>query len=204
MTKERYRTTRKNLNNQTRLILDHLALLGAIAAKTTTGLSYGDKLGAGGIGLIQAAHRYTPAKGVPFASFAAIRIAGAIKDESRKWRRVDQRTVNPGQAFSMVSLDAPLGFGDKSATLHDVLADESFKRNVEEEVARRELRSMVFEECRLSLREKQVLWRVFWMGTDGKDIARRMGLHATRVSQYLRSGKAKVEKQLRRLEEENA
>ncbi|MEX1164379.1 MAG: sigma-70 family RNA polymerase sigma factor [Nitriliruptor sp.] len=40
-------------------------------------------LGAGAAGLVDAAHRYDPSTGVPFARYATIRIRGAVLDETR-------------------------------------------------------------------------------------------------------------------------
>jgi RNA polymerase sigma factor FliA len=71
---------------QQQLALDHRNLVHA-ALKAFGGLRrYTDRdglIGAGNLGLVQAAARYNPSTGVPFRKYAFIRIRGAILDEMR-------------------------------------------------------------------------------------------------------------------------
>jgi RNA polymerase sigma factor FliA len=70
------------------LIEEHLPLVGRVVHQLSAGfprhIDRDDLHGAGAAGLVDAAHRYDPATGVPFARYAAIRIRGAILDATRE------------------------------------------------------------------------------------------------------------------------
>jgi len=70
-----------------RLILDHLRLVRIIAlkimARLPAGIELNDLVHTGIIGLIDAVKKFDPAKGVKFATYASLRIRGAILDELR-------------------------------------------------------------------------------------------------------------------------
>jgi RNA polymerase sigma factor for flagellar operon FliA len=69
------------------LIVKHMALVGHIVRETMTRVpshvDRDDLSSAGLTALVQAAHAYDPARGVPFNRYAATRIRGAIVDELR-------------------------------------------------------------------------------------------------------------------------
>jgi RNA polymerase sigma factor FliA len=69
------------------LIHEHLRLVGPIATQMAAGfprhVDRQDLAGAGALGLVEAAGRYDPDRGVPFRRFAAARIRGAILDTVR-------------------------------------------------------------------------------------------------------------------------
>jgi len=71
-----------------KLVNEHLALVSSIAQKVakqvSTTLDYDELLACGREGLVQAAHRYDPERGVAFSTFAYYRIRGAIFDGVRK------------------------------------------------------------------------------------------------------------------------
>lgn len=79
----------QGLAHTDQLVLDHLHLVNAVIKERflrcigPVGLD--DLRGYGYIGLCQAAHRYDPARGVTFATFAWRRIAGSIGDGLRTW-----------------------------------------------------------------------------------------------------------------------
>ena len=55
-------------------------------------LDHDDLIGAGQLGLIQAAQRYQPDHGIPFRGFAYYRIRGAMLDLARKTDRPGRRS----------------------------------------------------------------------------------------------------------------
>jgi RNA polymerase sigma factor for flagellar operon FliA len=55
------------------------------------GVNFGDLVGAGNLGLVEAARRFDPAKGASFATFARHRIRGAIIDSLRRLDPVSRR-----------------------------------------------------------------------------------------------------------------
>lgn len=73
---------------QDRLVLESLDLVGAIvreiAARFPAHVDRGELWGAGALGLVEAAGRFDPSTGVPFRRYAAIRIRGAILDQTRR------------------------------------------------------------------------------------------------------------------------
>jgi RNA polymerase sigma factor FliA len=62
-------------------LVDHL--VHQLAARFPRHVDRDELRGAGAAGLVDAAHRYDPATGVPFARYASIRIRGAILDATR-------------------------------------------------------------------------------------------------------------------------
>ena len=69
------------------LCVDHLYLVqhvvNSLAARYPRHVDRGELWSAGAFGLVDAAQRYDPATGLPFARFATIRIRGAIIDSTR-------------------------------------------------------------------------------------------------------------------------
>lgn len=69
------------------LIEDHVHLVDHVVHQLTANfprhVDRDELVGAGAAGLVDAAHRYDPATGVPFARYASIRIRGAVLDETR-------------------------------------------------------------------------------------------------------------------------
>jgi len=70
------------------LILEHLSLVGHVIHRLPPGLRRAnteeDLFSAGTLGLVEAANKFDPARGVPFTAFARIRVHGAILDEIRR------------------------------------------------------------------------------------------------------------------------
>jgi len=90
------------------LVEEHLHLVNHVvnqlSARFPRHVDRDELRGAGAAGLVDAAHRYDPSTGVPFARYASIRIRGAILDatRSRDWAtrrlRRDLRTIESTQA----------------------------------------------------------------------------------------------------------
>jgi len=70
-----------------RLVREHLELVHDVVNRVAAGfpshVERDDLLDAGRLGLVEAARRYDPTTGVPFARYAAIRIRGAVLDSTR-------------------------------------------------------------------------------------------------------------------------
>lgn len=80
--------TKTQLKKRNQLVEENIDIVGYIANTMTTklpaGISREDILSIGSWGLIEAANRFNPEKGVLFKTFASTRIRGAILDELRK------------------------------------------------------------------------------------------------------------------------
>lgn len=98
-----YRTQEKQQVRDT-LILDHLGFVRNILLKTIAGLpSHVDRdnlESAGILGLVEAAEKFDPTRGVEFKSFAYLRIRGAILDELRRNSPLPQKML---QLVSQIS-----------------------------------------------------------------------------------------------------
>ena len=70
------------------LVLDHLGLVNRVVDRSFAGLyglvSRDDMIGAGMVGLVEAAHRFDESKGVKFSTFAYHRVRGAVGDLLRQ------------------------------------------------------------------------------------------------------------------------
>jgi len=70
------------------LVLEHLPLVNRVVDRSFGGLAprvpRDDLIGAGMLGLVEAAHRYDESKGVKFATFAYHRVRGAVVDLLRQ------------------------------------------------------------------------------------------------------------------------
>jgi RNA polymerase sigma factor FliA len=80
-------TTTETVTDPNELAERHLHLVDHVvhqlAARFPRHVDRDELRGAGAAGLVDAAHRYDPATGVPFARYASIRIRGAILDATR-------------------------------------------------------------------------------------------------------------------------
>lgn len=85
------------LEARNRLILDHIGMVKIIALKISARLppniELDDLIHSGVLGLIDAATRYNEQKGIKFATYASLRIKGAIMDDLRQndWATRTQR-----------------------------------------------------------------------------------------------------------------
>ncbi|HZC70506.1 MAG TPA: sigma factor, partial [Jatrophihabitans sp.] len=73
--------------NRDELVTEHLPLVGHLVRELMHRLpahvNRDDLVSAGSVALVLSARSFDPARGVPFARFAAIRIRGALTDELR-------------------------------------------------------------------------------------------------------------------------
>lgn len=102
-------TTAGALDAANALVEEHLHLVNHVvnqlSARFPRHVDRDELRGAGAAGLVDAAHRYDPSTGVPFARYASIRIRGAVLDatRSRDWAtrrlRRDLRTIESTQSL---------------------------------------------------------------------------------------------------------
>lgn len=80
--------TARALEARDRLVVEHVPLVKALAQRLAKRLpsevQVADLIGAGVVGLIDAANRYKPTRGVPFDAFARRRVQGAMLDSLRE------------------------------------------------------------------------------------------------------------------------
>jgi RNA polymerase sigma factor FliA len=94
---QRRPTTAIDLVARNRLVEAHMRLVGEIAgriARTSTGKGpeLEDLSADGVVGLLEAAERFEPERGIPFEAYARWRIDGAIRDGIRKYHWIERRT----------------------------------------------------------------------------------------------------------------
>jgi RNA polymerase sigma factor (sigma-70 family) len=177
----------RNLRNRENRVVRHLPLVRSIAnglCANAPRVEIDDLVSAGTVGLIEAVERYDQKRGVPFASYAYIRIRGAIIDEIR-------RVVAPSDpgdvASEPLSLEAPI-LAESSLTLMDVTIDPL----ASEPQQAAEL-SDLFEAIRhLPLREREMLGRSA-AGHTVAEIAGFYGCSESRASQLLVQARFRLE-----------
>ena len=125
------------------LILGNLTLvrliLGRLAARLPHGTDLDNLEAAGVLGLVEAANRYDPQRGIRFKTFAYTRIRGAIFDELRRncpfpqdlLERITKvrhflQTLTPPVSIEMLSLHSGLSHDD----VNECLAAMRFSRNI--------------------------------------------------------------------------
>lgn len=96
-------------------VLDHLDIVKIIASRVHTRIHWAvdlaDLVHTGVLGLIDAARKYDPARGVKFSTYASLRIKGAILDELRNldWASRRQRQKIKAVENAFETLEAQLG-----------------------------------------------------------------------------------------------
>lgn len=75
-------------HDETKLILDHIDIvkevLGRLSMRFPRHVDREDLWSAGAVGLVEAAGRFEPSRGIAFAAYARVRVAGAMIDATRK------------------------------------------------------------------------------------------------------------------------
>lgn len=113
---------------QETLVVDHLKLVERIATRLRCILpriiEETELVGAGNLGLVKAALKFNPSRGVPFAAYAKIRIRGEMLDHLRKNGRVSRRYRALGVAeAAVVSCEELLSNGRE--TIGETLEDSA-------------------------------------------------------------------------------
>lgn len=149
---------------------EHLGLVIHIARQVYPlgGVEADDVIGAGKVGLMQAAARYEEGAGVTFPTFAAPRIRGAMRDYLRlRWgRKGRRRREEVSLANKRVRAHLYQGSGEEDA------------------LTRVDAERML---ARLEGREREVVEGYFLLGRPLGDIARDLGVTISRASQIKRT-----------------
>jgi RNA polymerase sigma factor FliA len=150
-------------------ILEGMDMVRRMAGRyRNTPLGYDDAVGAGSLALVEAARRFDPGLGVPFAGFAFLRVRGALADACRSGGR-------RGRADQEVVCDP------------DTLCDVGDRRVLRPE-ARMDVLAAV---ARLRHRLRAVLLR-HACGEPSCEIAADLGVSESRVSQLLAMARKRV------------
>ena len=171
------------------LVLCHLRFAYGVALEyRDCGVPLDDLVQAASVGLVEAARRFDPARGVKFITYAVYRIRQAVIDEIRSQGlvRLPRHRLQAGERAHVDSLNLPASPGDpRSPERIDALPDGNAgpEGNAEEiDVVRRVGMALL----RLSERDRFVL--TLYFGLDGPEytlaqIAAQMGLSRQRVCQ---------------------
>jgi len=139
------------------------------------------------LGLVQAARTFDPDRGASFATYACVRIRGAMLDGLRERQHLRQTEV----PLVFLSLDKPIGRdGDgRPATLGDVLPNGEEPVGAEAET-RETIAAML---RRAGPRDAQDLEDHYLHGITQEDIAARRGLSPSRISQRLKAARLRLQ-----------
>lgn len=195
----RYRRTRSR-EVRDRLLEYYLPLVYAIARRTlisrSTSLDLDDMIGIGSLALFDSLERYDPHRGVAFPVFASHRIRGAILDEFRKLDDSKRSGLCPERspAFPQAGQASTGGAGGvfraarprgrhlawmKSHDALDRLVDPRGSGSIDD-FERREV--ITFLTMTLSARERSILNLYYGRGITMREISKRLGLSAPRIS----------------------
>ena len=158
-------------------VLHHLPLVRYVVRRlrpASSPLELDDLVSAGTVGLIEAADRFDPGRGVSFASFAYRRIRGAV---------IEEISTSSGAC----SLEAPLS-EETGYTLMDVTVDPS----ASEPQSSAELSELLTAIGDLPDRDREILG-LSAAGHSGSDIAERYGCSPSLVSRILVDARFRLE-----------
>lgn len=136
------------------------------------------------LGLIDAVKKYDESRGVPFKSYAYIRIRGAIIDEVRKTSWITRHERLKGEEVKkLVSLE--------------LVYEEAGETNIEDEYIEKETMQWIMEQFKiLKEREQEAMYLRFVKDLKLKDIAKQLGVSESRASQLVISSLQKLRKHL--------
>ena len=205
------------------LVSQHLPLVRVLARRYARGVELDDLVGAGSLGLVKAARRFQPSRGIEFRSFAVQTIAGEMQhfirdcagpvrlprrdqEVSRGVRRAEQELVTrlgrtPTDAELVRACDA-----DREVLARAARADlarrpaslsEWEELDQQEDAAGAELRASLASALkRLPRNERQVVRLRFFADLSQSEIAKRTGISQTQVSRLLTAALARLRAEL--------
>lgn len=188
------------------------AIVRAIAAQLPRHVDRGELHRAGMLGLVEAAHRYDPERGVPFSAYAARRVRGSVVDAlrgddwvprstraaARRLESVEHSRSVDGEPCADAQLAEALGWSEvrvrrvrearERGVLVHLVSDQGIDLPIDEStedlVVRREsLDSLVRALAMLPERERRVIVGYFLEGRSSAAIAAELGVTESRVSQ---------------------
>lgn len=183
--------TKPLTEEQRKLAEEHWALIEQVASITgARRMEYGDRVGVGAEGLVDAAATYDPARGAGFKTWATVRIRSKILDAIREGYSCTVRVGRGGRSMgperyqnhkrplSLSAGPAELDFARVAATHADLIPARGRKVSIDREMVRKAART-------LGLREAIILSMYYGYDWKMKDIGRRLGLSESRVSQTI-------------------
>src|SRR5215204_2093142 len=84
--------------------LDLVQIIARQLSRSIRGVDYDDLLSAGREGLLDAARRFEPARGIPFRAYANFRVRGAIIDGVRQMSALSRRAYERLSALEAATL----------------------------------------------------------------------------------------------------
>lgn len=143
------------------------------------GLSYGDLIAEGNIGLIKAMEHYDATKGFKLISYAVWWIKQAIMDALSKRNELDTEDISRKLSTSQKESDESSLYEEDDFEPHYLVADEQTN-----EVNREFLKAII---STLDEREQEIIWRHYGLGGEKEmtfeDIGQILGLTKERVRQ---------------------
>lgn len=218
-------------NRRDRLILEHLSLVrhvvGRLAAELPPGVDIENLNSAATLGLVEAASKFDPARGVEFRTYAATRVRGAALDELRRNcplpQEMVQRVAKVRNAYrelsapvSVEQLVEATGFSydevadclaamrmtrmqswDEVGHAHNVRLDEP--HNQPHSTLERAEQKQILADAIMKLpeRERRVVTLYYLEDLRLKEIGQVLKLSESRVSRLLSSGMFRLSERLR-------
>lgn len=209
------------------LIVSHLGyvknILGRLLVEFPNSVDYENLEAAGILGLVEAANRFSPEKGIDFKTFAYQRIRGAVFDELRRncplpqhilkhWAMIRKVVQSSDDSISEVKISKQTGLSVEEVetclsairmtapvTWHEELTskqDESHQDELEE-IDRQQLLTQAIEELPKKKREIITLYHMDQLTL--KQIGEVVGLSESRVSRILAQTELILKKRLQHL-----
>jgi RNA polymerase sigma factor for flagellar operon FliA len=177
------------------IIVQHLTHVYALAKRLRSQvppcITLDDLIGAGTIGLLQAADRFQPSRGLQFATYAKHRIRGAMLDFLReedplsRTERYRTRTANPTAEGTL-----PTTISLEQLPAHEPRGEHAPARYFSTRFADRVDLGRA-RQC-LSDRENRVISLLFDLDWQNRDVARKLGVNESRVSQIRQAALSKL------------
>lgn len=174
------------------LILDNLALVGEIAGKYvmyTKHMDYDDLFQEGCIGLMNAAKRYNPGRGVKFSTYAYEVINGTILRAIDIQDNIIRKPVSQKENKVVYSLDAKMEDSEDSDDMYYINASNA---QVEELVIEKVYREQTIKKvhdtiAKLPKKRRDVLIHYFGIGCEPKtlnEVAKTLGYKSKQSVHY--------------------
>jgi RNA polymerase sigma-B factor len=181
-------TSRPPRAERDELVRAHLPLVEVLARRfVSESESIDDLRQVGVIGLLKAANRFEPCRGVPFAAYAAPFVLGELRHHVRDctWPVRVPRAENGDGSRRRQTVAVPLD--EAALAAPDALAETEDRLLVASLVRR------------LGTREREVVYRYFVRERSQADIGRELGLSQIQVSRMLRASLAVMRRRLEAL-----
>jgi RNA polymerase sigma factor for flagellar operon FliA len=187
--------------NRETAIIEHIKTVRMLARRLQSRLpvcvTYDDLVSAGTIGLIQAVDRFQVSRGLKFTAFARHRILGAMLDFLRDEdpvSRTERQRIRSSQA-SPASVGVPLTLSLDSMPVPERVTSEPFQLRNQ---GARAISHLDIRNARmhLSARENYVISLLYEQGWRNREVAEKLHVNESRISQIKHAALAKLEARL--------